>query len=119
WSAEGVNDGDLVFLAGNPGPTGRLSTSAQLSFLRDTALPLGLSRLQPRLQQLNTFAAANETNLRAAQSTLSGLLTEYKTDAGKLIGLRDDRMVTRKTAFEAKIRRAVEGNAKLGAEAGK
>jgi hypothetical protein len=28
-------------------------------------------------------------------------------------------MVTRKTAFEAKIRRAVEGNAKLGAEAGK
>ena len=28
-------------------------------------------------------------------------------------------MVTRKTAFEGKIRRAVEGNAKLGAEAGK
>src|ERR1035437_6351384 len=58
-------------------------------------------------------------NLRAAQSTLSRLLTEYKTDAGKLIGLRDDRLVTRKTAFEAKIRRAVEGNAKIGAEAGK
>jgi hypothetical protein len=119
WSAEGVKDGDLVFLAGNPGPTGRLSTSAQLTFLRDTALPLSLSRLQPRLQQLNTFAAASEANLRAAQSTLSALLTEYKTDAGKLIGLRDDRLVTRKTAFEGKIRRAVEGNAKLGAEAGK
>ena len=27
--------------------------------------------------------------------------------------------MTRKTAFEGKIRRAVEGNAKLGAEAGK
>ena len=68
---------------------------------------------------MNAFAAASEDNLRAAQSTLSRLLTEYKTDAGKLIGLRDDRMVTRKTAFEGKIRRAVEGNAKLGAEAGK
>ena len=69
--------------------------------------------------QLNAFAAAGEDNLRAAQSTLSRLLTEYKTDAGQLIGLRDDRLVTRKTAFEGKIRRAVEGNAKLGAEAGK
>ena len=119
WNADGVKDGDLVFLAGNPGPTGRLSTAAQLTFLRDTALPLSLTRLQPRLQQLNAFAAANETNLRAAQATLSAMLTIYKSDAGKLIGLRDDRLVTRKTNFEGKIRRAVEGNAKLGAEAGK
>ena len=100
-----MKDGDLVFLAGNPGPTGRLSTAAQLTFLRDTALPLSLTRLQPRLQQLNTFAAANETNLRAAQATLSAMLTIYKSDAGKLIGLRDDRLVTRKTNFEGKIRR--------------
>jgi len=119
WSADGVKEGDLVFLGGNPGPTGRLSTASQLTYLRDTALPLRLTRLQPRVVQLNAFAAASEDHLRAAQSTLSRLLTEYKTDAGKLIGLRDDRMVTRKTAFEAKIRRAVEGNAKLGAEAGK
>jgi hypothetical protein len=82
-------------------------------------LPLRLTRLQPRVVQLNAFAASSEANLRAAQSTLSRLLTEYKTDAGQLIGLRDDRMVTRKTAFEGKIRRAVEGNAKLGTEAGK
>jgi hypothetical protein len=119
WSAEGVKEGDLVFLGGNPGPTGRLSTASQLTFLRDTALPLRLTRLQPRVLQLNAFAASGVDNLRAAESTLSRLLTEYKTDAGKLIGLRDDRLVTRKTAFEAKIRRAVEGNAKLGAEAGK
>jgi hypothetical protein len=119
WSAEGVKEGDLVFLGGNPGPTGRLSTASQLTFLRDTALPLRLTRLQPRVQQLNAFAAASVDNLRAAQSTLSRLLTEYKSAAGKLIGLRDDRMVTKKTAFEGKIRRAVEGNAKLGAEAGK
>src|ERR1039458_1772001 len=119
WSAEGVKEGDLVFLGGNPGPTGRLSTASQLPFLRATALPLRLPRLQPRVQQLNAFAASGVDNLRAAESTLSRLLTEYKTEAGKLIVLRDDRLVTRKPAFEAKIRRAVEGNAKLGAEAGK
>jgi len=119
WSGEGAKEGDLVFLGGNPGPTGRLSTASQLTYLRDTALPLRLTRLQPRVQQLNAFAASSEDNLRAAQSTLSRLLTEYKSAAGKLIGLRDDRMVTKKTAFEGKIRRAVEDNAKLGAEAGK
>ncbi len=119
WGGEGIKEGAVIFLGGNPGPTGRLSTASQLSYLRDTALPLQLDRLKPRVQQLNAFAASNEDNLRAAQSTLSRLVTEYKSDAGKLIGLRDDRMVTRKTAFEGKIRRAVEGNAKLGAEAGK
>ena len=119
WSAAPLKDGDLVFLAGNPGPTGRLSTSAQLTFYRDTSLPLSLQRLQPRVQQLNAFAAAGEDNLRVAQSTLSALLMAFKSEAGKLIGLRDDRLVLRKTAFEAKIRRVVEGNAKLGAEAAK
>ena len=119
WSAEEIKDGDLVFMAGNPGPTGRLSTSAQLTFYRDAELPYRLQKLQPRIQQLNTFAVASEANLRAAQSTLAALLTMYKTDAGKLIGLRDDRLVTRKTNFEGRIRRAVEGAAKTGAEAGK
>ncbi|HUB33044.1 MAG TPA: S46 family peptidase [Bryobacteraceae bacterium] len=119
WSAEGVREGDLVFLAGNPGPTGRLSTAAQLAFYRDTSLPLLLARLQPRIQQLNAFAAAGKENQRAAQAVLGGLLTLYKSEAGKLIGLRDDRLVTRKTAFEAKVRRVVEGNSKVGAEAGK
>jgi hypothetical protein len=119
WSKDGIHDGDLVFLAGNPGPTGRLSTASQLTFYRDTALPISLGRIQPRVQQLNAFAAQSADNLRAAQPILSALLMRYKSDAGKLIGLRDDRLVTRKTAFEGKIRRTVEGNSKLGAEAGK
>src|SRR5262249_19850734 len=40
WSAEGVKDGELVFVPGNPGTTSRLATAAQLAFYRDTALPL-------------------------------------------------------------------------------
>jgi hypothetical protein len=119
WSAGGVKDGDLVFAAGNPGPTGRLSTAAQLTFYRDNWLPVVLGRLQPRVQQLNTFASASAANLQAAQSTLAALLSEYKSGAGKLIGLRDDRLVTRKTNFESKIKRAVQADSKLGADAAK
>ena len=44
---------------------------------------------------------------------------QYKFAAGRLIGLRDDRMVNRKTNFENKIKRAVENDPKLGVSATK
>ena len=119
WSAEGVKDGDVVFASGNPQGTSRLWTSAQLAFYRDRALPLTLSRLQSRIQALSTFAAKNDESLRAAQPVLTAFLTSYKLAAGKLIGLRDDRLIARKTVFEGKIRRSVDRDAKIGAQAGK
>jgi hypothetical protein len=119
WSAEGVKDGDVVFASGNPQGTSRLWTSSQLAFYRDRALPLTLSRLQSRIQPLSTFAAKSDENLRAAQPVLTAFLTSYKLAASKLIGLRDDRLIARKTAFEGKIRHSVERDAKIGAQAGK
>jgi hypothetical protein len=92
WSSDGVKDGDLVFASGNPGPTSRLATAAQLTFYRDTLLPIEVARLQTRIQL----------------TALPALVATFKTEAGKLIGLRDDRLVTRKTNFEGKIKRAVD-----------
>ena len=119
WSAEPVKEDDLLFTAGNPQPTMRLATAAQLAFYRDTQLPFAAGRLKPLIQKLGAYAGENAENLRAAEPVLTGLLTEYKTAAGMLIGLRDDRMATRKTVFEGKIRRAVQANSKLGMEATK
>ena len=119
WSREGVKEGDLIFSFGNPAPTMRLATSAQLTFYRDTQLPLTVSRLRARIKLLGEFAAQSQKNLEAAEPALNALLARYKTNAGMLIGLRDDRLVTRKTVFEGKIRRAVLGDSKLGAEANK
>jgi hypothetical protein len=107
WSAEGIKDGDFVFAAGNPGPTMRSSTAAQLTFYRDTALPLMLSRLMTRIQLLSDGTVK------------TSLLNEYKIAAGKLIGLRDDRLVARKTIFEGKIRHAVERDPAFGMAGGK
>lgn len=119
WSVEGVKDGDTVFASGNPGATMRATTAAQLNFYRDTALPLTVARLGPRVRQLSVFAAQSGENLRAAQPALTAFLESYKSAAGKLIGLRDDRLVARKTIFDQKIRHAVEADPKLGTEAGK
>jgi hypothetical protein len=119
WSDAGLKEGDLVFSSGNPRTTVRETTAAQLTFYRDTALPLELTRLAKRIAALNEFAAKSEENRRRAEPQRTLFLEEYKSAAGKLIGLRDDRLVLRKTGFDGKIRRAVEADAELGTEAGK
>jgi len=119
WNTEPVKEGDFVIASGNPGPTSRVITAGELTFLRDIALPRKIASLQPRVTALSGLVAKGGPDQAAALATLTAFLAEYKTTAGKLIGLRDDRLVTRKTAFDLKIRRAVEGNPKLGMDAAK
>ncbi len=119
WSNAPVKEGDLVIASGNPKTTVRETTAAQLTFYRDTALPLELARLSKRIAALSDYATQSEDNRRRSDPQRIAFLETYKSAAGKLIGLRDDRLVTRKAAFDAKIRRAVEADAKLGTEAGK
>jgi hypothetical protein len=107
WSSDSVKEGDFVFASGNPAPTARSTTAAQLTFYRDTALPLTLNRLMPRIKIL------------PEGPVLTSLLAQYKIAAGQLIGLRDDRLVARKTIFDGKIRHAVERDPALGMAGGK
>ena len=119
WSTAGVQDGELVFVGGNPASTSRLATVSQLTFYRDSSLPLTLARLQSRIRALNEFAAKSAENARQAQHTLFGLNNSYKSTAGKVIGLKDDRLMARKQSFEKKLRNSVEHDPKLGTDSGK
>jgi len=49
WGEEGVEEGDVVFVIGNPGPTNRLNTVSQLEFQRDVTVPARVSFLGSRL----------------------------------------------------------------------
>ncbi|HEY1497479.1 MAG TPA: S46 family peptidase [Candidatus Solibacter sp.] len=119
WSAEGAKDTELVFVAGNPSTTSRLATGSQLAFYRDCQLPLQLGRLQSRITLLREFGAKSDANRLAAQRTLSGFSNRYKSSAGKLIGLKDQRLMARKLGFERRLRKSVENDPKLGEEAAK
>jgi hypothetical protein len=115
WSREAIQDNELIFMTGSPSATSRQSTVAQLTFQRDTALPLQLARLRSRIEALRGLSPQTP----AAQRLLSELGSSYKTTAGRLIGLKDERMMARKENFEKKLRLAVSHDPKLGAEGAK
>ncbi|HUF50662.1 MAG TPA: S46 family peptidase [Longimicrobiales bacterium] len=58
-SEQGVAAGDVVFVIGNPGPTTRLTTVAQLEFLRDIVVPAQIATLTSRLTALRAFYDAD------------------------------------------------------------
>ena len=119
WSAEGVKDTGLLFVVGNPAATSRLDTSAQLTFYRDTAVPVAAQRLAARIDMLRNFTPKTDQSRRIAEAALSSLGLNYKSTAGLLIGLRDERLLIRKVNFEKRLRNAVEHDPKLGTDAGK
>jgi len=111
WSAEAVQEGDLLFAPGSPISTNRLATAAQLDFYRDHVLNVMVNRIALRIEDLRTAAPKS--------AILAALGAQYKLTAGKLIGLKDEWLVARKANFERKLRNAVEKDPKLGTEAGK
>ncbi len=119
WSHEGVKEGDLVFGSGNPQPTLRLATAAQLLFYRDSYLLVTIKRLQARIGQLRELALQSLENRKIVEPVMTEFLTLFKVAAAKYIGVRDDRLVARKYNFEGKIRRAVERDPNLGEQAAK
>jgi hypothetical protein len=109
WSAAGAADGDLVFVAGNPGHTDRLNTMAHLEFLRDRVLPDQLTRLRRREVLLRTYSEQSLENARRAQAELFGIENGRKANIGRLAGLQAPAIMAAKQKEESS-RRALMGN---------
>ena len=118
WSTSGVKEGDLVFVSGHPGSTGRLSTVAQLEFLRDTAYPLTLESLARRAALLHRFSATSAENARIAQEDIFSIENSLKAIKGYQSGLLDRAVMARKAADEARMRQAIAADPAKRAEYG-
>ena len=70
FSTEGVKEGDLIFISGHPGATGRLLTTAQLAYLREVGYPARLKQLKQSIDTLLAFSAESAANSRAAERVL-------------------------------------------------
>jgi hypothetical protein len=119
WSKAGAKDGELVFVPGNPGSTGRLDTFAQLEYQRDTAYPNSLAFLDRVIAALKEFGKRDAESKRLADGELQSYQNSYKAYDGFLRGLKDSKLMDRKLADETKLRKAIADDPAKQAEYGK
>ncbi|HEY6223365.1 MAG TPA: S46 family peptidase [Gemmatimonadales bacterium] len=110
WSPQGASEGDLVFVVGNPGSTGRLNTVAQLEFLRDVQYPATLEALGRQIAVYQTIAAADTVRGKGLRNTLFGLQNTQKAIRGYQSGLLDPQLMARKREWERTFRAKVQAD---------
>src|SRR5438128_2536139 len=89
WSRTGVTEGDLIFVSGHPGNTGRWLAMANLDFLRNVQYPANLQLYRRRIALLQDFSRQSEENARIAKEMIFGLENSQKAITGYQSGLLD------------------------------
>ncbi len=119
WSAENAKDGDVTFVAGNPGGTSRLMTVAQLEMQRDVALPFSVARLSEARGLLTEYAHRGAEQKRHSNATLFYIENGIKALKGRHGALAEkaffDSKVTAEKAFKDKVNANPELKKQYGA----
>ncbi len=118
WSESGAGEGELVFVTGNPGSTGRLLTIAQLDYLKDAAYPTILLQYDERVVTARALAAESEAAEIRYRNTIFGLENSIKAITGYLGGLENPELMAKKRAWETSFRAAVAADPQLQKEYG-
>lgn len=113
WSKQGAQVGELEFVSGHPGTTGRLNTMSQLEFFRDVSYPLTLERLASFIATSKAYASQGAEQQRIARESIFGLENSQKAYTGFLSGLRDQHLMNEKRAQESALRAAIAKNSDL------
>jgi hypothetical protein len=113
WSAKGASEGDLVFVIGNPGSTGRLNTMAQLEFLRDYQYPYQLDALARQIAVYKELSALSPDRAQALRNPLFSAENSQKATGGYQSGLLDPTLMARKQAWETAFRARVAADPAL------
>ncbi len=115
WSREGVEEGDVVFVIGNPGPTTRLTTMAQLEFLRDVGVPATLHFFDTRLRALQAFYAEDPVTGEALdlRNRMFSLSNTLKASIGRLQALNDPYVMRKRSENERILRDSLRVRAEL------
>ncbi len=113
WSADGPREGELVFVAGNPGRTSRLLTVAQLAYLRDVDLPERLVRYAELRGLLTGFQLKGAEERRISTELLFSIENSLKAYRGAWDALRDPAffasLARREDDLRARLARAPDG----------
>ncbi len=111
WSKQGVKKGELTFVAGNPGSTGRLSTFTEMEMQRDVSLKLNLERHAGFIKALQEYSKSSPEAARVALEEIFSSQNSYKALSGFMRGLKDPEFMARKRAEEKALRAAIAKDA--------
>lgn len=113
WSREGVADGELVFVSGNPGRTQRLLTVDSLKEVRDRQIPFELDAMRRQEILLQQFSLGGAEAARRAEDRLFGVQNGRKARMGARDGLQAPGILEQKVVEESALRAAVGNDADL------
>jgi len=110
WNPEGFEEGDLLFVSGNPGSTDRLYTYSRLEFQRDEYYPMILKYIERYIQVLRKYSEKGQEQQRRALIRIFGLENSKKALSGELKGLLDEELVAKRREDEEDFRKMVVQN---------
>jgi hypothetical protein len=118
WSVAGADEGELVFVTGNPGSTGRLLTVAQLEYLRDASYPLRIQQYHERVDVMRELIEMHPEREQGYRNQIFGLENSIKAVGGYLSGLLDPTLMEAKVDWEKGFRHQVMMDSELKANYG-
>jgi hypothetical protein len=120
WSIAGVQEGDPVFVIGNPGSTNRLQTVAQLEYRRDIGDKALLEFLTSRREAMQDYQRAFPAQADSIDilNKIFSLSNSEKAYGGMWRGLQDPVIMARRADAEAKLGAAIATDPSLQARYG-
>ncbi|CAL4869320.1 Dipeptidyl aminopeptidase BII (plasmid) [Asticcacaulis sp. MM231] len=110
WNPQAPKDGELTFVAGNPGTTERLLTASQLESRRDVSLPAALITLSELRGRLIAFSETSPENKRITKDELFGVENSFKAYSGEELALVGSDIVAGKKREEAYLKSTLTGD---------
>ncbi|MFQ5688697.1 MAG: S46 family peptidase [Gemmatimonadota bacterium] len=118
WNPDGAEEGDLLFIVGNPGSTHRLATVSQLMYEQVYRHPFLVQLLEGQRDLLKAIAARSPRLERQVRDDLFGVENSLKAFTGELSGLRDTLLLGQKIRWENEFRSRIAADPELVREYG-
>ncbi len=120
FDKDGLEEGEPIFIIGNPGSTSRLQTVAELEFRRDIGDRYIVELLRSRMAALDTFITAHpqEAERLDLRNTYFGLSNSEKAYNGQVKGLEDPIIIARRLDAQRQFQDSIEADSALNAEYG-
>ncbi len=114
WSNRTVTEENVLFIAGHPGHTDRISTTAKIRHLRDSGLPYALELQYRREVLFQQFSGQSKRNKEIAEHDLNAVQNNRKRFEGQRIALADQRFIQHIEEREHALIKDVSSRVDLG-----